>query len=593
MDFRRLFDLLSYQQVRFPNKTAMAVRQHPGWQTFSTQACIDAVDRVSANFLDMGLKRGDRVAIMTHTGSPQWIFLDLGMQQIGVVVVPIHGTVSRTELESILEDSGCLYCLVADRELYQLVESIRGNTPNLKGIFSLEAAPDIPVWDFLGPPPNEKHMEALQGLRAAIHEDDLATILYTSGTTGKPKGVMLSHRNIVSNIKSVIPLIPVNCDKRVVSLLPPSHIFERMVTYTYLAVGASIYYPRPGDGLLKNIREIRPHYLTAVPRLLENFYDQLVTESSQRSSIYRRLLHWAIALGHRYREDGRFSLSYWIQLRLANLLIFRHWRQRFGNRIEGIIVGAAALQPALGKLFSAAGMAVREGYGLTEAAPVIAFNRFEPGGFRFGTVGIPIPGVDLRIDRKEGETSGEILVKGPNIMIGYYKKEEETRQAFTNDGWLRTGDLGAIIERRFLQLAGRKNTLFKTSSGKFVAPEPIEQRISLCPFVSQCLVTGANRPYPVALIIPAFSRLQQWCDDHDVHWTAPQFMVLNPRVVKLFTAEIEKINSDLPPHQQIYKFKLLYDPWTTTNGLLTPTLKPRRDTLAEHFRQDLEKLYAK
>lgn len=593
MDFRRLFDLLPYQQVRFPNKTALAIRQHPGWKTYSTDECIEEVNRVSAGLLNLGLQRGDRVAIMTHGGSPQWLFLDLGMQQIGVIVVPIHGTVTRTELESILSDSGSRYCIVADRELYDLVESVRSNVLTLKGIFILEPAPDLPVWDHQATPPNDKHMEALQGLRAAIHEDDLATILYTSGTTGKPKGVMLSHRNIISNIKSVIPLIPVTCDKRVASVLPPSHIFERMVTYTYLAVGASIFFPGRSDHVLENMREIRPHYLTAVPRLLENFHDYLIGEALQRSKLRRRLLSWSTALGYRYRENNRHAPGYWLQLRLADVLVFRRWRRLLGGRVEGVVVGAAALQPRLAKLFSAAGIAVREGYGLTEAAPVIAFNRFEPGGFRFGTVGIPIPGVELRIDLKEGEETGEIQVKGPNIMLGYYQQEEETRQAFTEDGWLRTGDLGQIIDRRFLVLTGRKNELFKTSSGKFVAPQPIEQKLCSSPFISQALVTGANRPHPAALIIPQFDILRQWCDDNKVHWTAPQFMVLNPKVIGLFEEEIEQINQELASYQQVRKFKLLFEPWTIAEGLLTPTLKPRRNIILERYQPEIENLYSK
>jgi long-chain acyl-CoA synthetase len=593
MDFRRLFDLFPYQQARFPKKVALACRKNLSWEAFSTEECIAEIDRVSAGLLDLGLQRGDKLAIMTALGSPYWNFLDLGMQQIGVIPVPIHATVTREELEFILKDAGVKYCIVGNRELHDAVKAVESNVLSLKGIYTLEPLPDIPGWEDLLSQPMEKHLEALQGLKAAIHEDDLATIIYTSGSTGQPKGVMLSHKNIVSNIKAVISLIPVNCDKRVLSLLPLSHIFERMVTFTYIAVGASLYYTAGRDTVYQDLSEVRPHYFTAVPRMLEKMQDNILEEAANTGSLRRRLIEWAIHLGKRYKEDRKISLSFWMRQWLADLLVYRKWRRQLGGKIEGIIVGAAALRPELGRLFSAAGIDVREGYGLTETSPVVAFNRFEPGGVRFGTVGIPIPGVEVRIDAPDSGESGEILVKGPNVMLGYYHEEPDHSPAFTPDGWFRTGDIGKLVQKRFLKITGRKKDIFKTSTGKYIAPERLENTIKESPFIEQCLMVGENRPYPAALIVPHFPLLKKWCSENDVHWTAPQFMVLNPKVQQLFEQEINRFNDQLAPHQQVRKFSLLHEPWTPENGALTPTLKLRRQSLRHRYARTINQMYEK
>lgn len=593
MDFRRLFDLFPYQQARFPQKIALASRQNLNWKTFSTDDCIAEIDRVSAGLLDLGLKRGDKVAIMTELGSPYWNFLDLGMQQIGVITVPVHATVTRDELEFILKDAGVLYCIAGNRELHDAVKAVENNVLSLKGIYTLEPLPDIPGWEDLVRYPAEKHLEALQGLKAAIHEDDLATIIYTSGSTGQPKGVMLSHKNIVSNIKGVISLIPVNCDKRVLSLLPLSHIFERMVTLTYIAVGASLYYGGGPNTVYQDLKEVRPHYFTAVPRMLEKMQDNILEEAAGSGALRRRLIEWSIGLGKQYNEGRRVSLGFWVRQRMADLLIYRRWRRTLGGKIEGIIVGAAALRPELGRLFCAAGIEVREGYGLTETSPVVAFNRFEPGGVRFGTVGIPIPGVEVRIDADTPDQNGEILVKGPNVMLGYYQEDQNSPPAVSPDGWFRTGDIGKMVEKRFLQITGRKKDIFKTSTGKYIAPEHLENIIKESPFIEQCLVIGENRPYPAALLVPHFTLLKKWCQEQDVHWTAPQFMVLNPKVLQLLEQEIHRINAQLAPHQQIRSFSLVHENWTAENGALTPTLKLRRQTLQRRYADTIRQLYEK
>ena len=590
MDFRRLFDILPYQEARFPNQVALASKAGLRWETYSTEACIRESNRVSAGLMDLGLKRGDKVAIIAPGGSPQWLFLDYGMQQAGIIPVPIHAASSVEEVYYILQEAEVLYCVASNREQYERVMALKPRLPKLKGCFSISALPDAPSWEQLAVEPTPRHLEALQASRAAIHEDDLATIIYTSGTTGEPKGVMLSHKNLVSNIKGVMALIPADYTKRAVSFLPLSHIFERMVAYTYMAVGTSLYFVPADDRLADTIRELRPHYFTAVPRFLEKAYDNIHARINGSGVLFRKIGLWAITIGEHYKARHRFGWAYRLQLMLANVLVFHLWRRQLGGRVEGVFVGAAALQPRLGRLFSAAGVPVKEGYGLTETSPVIAFNRFEPGGTRFGTVGIPLPGLEVKIDAPQGE-DGEIIVRGPSVMMGYYQREAETRAVLDEAGWFRTGDVGRFVHKRFVQITGRKKDVFKTSSGKYVAPQEIETILKASPFVEDCLAIGFQRPFVAAFIIPNFNALQQRCEEQGIHWTAPPYMVHNHKVLKFMEQEIAGINEGLPSHKRIRCILLLPEAWTVEGGELTPTLKPRREVILDKLSKEVEALY--
>ena len=591
MDFRRLFDILPYQQARFPNKVALSYKPGIKRINYTTEECIAEVDRISAGLLDLGLKRGDTFAILTYRGCPQWTFLDFGMQQIGVIPVPVHASYRPRDIIHIFTEAKISYCVVSNRELLEKVEGLRAELPLLKGIFTLQELPDAPSWTQLRKEPSSKHREAFQGLRAAIHEDDLATIIYTSGSTGEPKGVMLSHKNIVSNIKATITLIPANYTKRAVSFLPMSHIFERMVTYTYMAVGASLHYAWQKDDLIAFIKDVKPHYFTVVPRVLEKVFDRIVDRLNKKSFLIRKIGLWGIKVGEQYRGDGKVRPLFSLKLSIANWLVFTYWRWSMGGNIEGLFVGSAALQDRLARLFTAAKIPVKEGYGLTETSPVVSFNRFEPGGTRFGTVGIPIPGIEVQIDIPEGEEEGEILVKGPGVMMGYFKKEEETKSVFTEDGWFRTGDVGRWVDKRFMSITGRKKDIFKTSSGKYVAPEEVENLLKGSRFIDQCFVTGFQRPYVATLIVPHPESLQHWCEENKIHWTATQFMIHNHKVIQLIQSELDELNETLSRHKQVRKFTLLHQPWTVEEGLLTPTLKLKRNVLFERFGDEIEAMY--
>lgn len=584
MTFTQLFEIIEYQQQRFPQKVAVAGKVNGRWRTWSTAELLAARDKLCAELLVLGFRRGDCIGILTHCGSPEWLIADIAMMKAGVVPVPIHATARLDEIAHIARDARLRGCFVSNDAMRRRLEEAGINLSNEAGIGHRE----LPL--LLFSPPKGK----MQGA-PVVYPEGMATILYTSGTTGKPKGVMLTHQNIVSNVKSVLAIVPTGPETTAISFLPLSHILERMVIYTYQASGTPVWFADSMEELPKVLQEVRPHFFTAVPRVLERIYERLLEERNKSGRLKRKILDWAIALGHRFPYSGgkAMPLDYRFKRWLADLLVFRHWRKRMGGRIRYIAVGAAALQPQLGRLFSAAGIDVREGYGLTETSPVIAFNRFEPGGVHFGTVGIPAPGVDVRIgEERDEEGNGEVEVRGPNVMAGYLNLPEETAERFTPGGWFKTGDLGRFEHKRFLRITGRKNEVFKTTTGKFVAPAFVELQLARSPFVSQAMAVGSNRPYVSALIVPNFDVLEEWCRENRVHWTSPTFMVLNPKVLKFFRQEIERINEAyLGVIDKVRAFHLLPEAWTSENGLLTPTLKLRRDAIVKRFEADIEKMY--
>lgn len=602
MDFTRLFEILEYQQLRYPQKVAAAGRLDGKWHSWSTAELISERNDVSAGLLHQGLIPGDRVGILAHCGSPEWLIADAAMLQVGIIPVPIHATARLDEIAHIAQDANLRGCFVSNDEMLAKLEAAG---ISLKFVFSFqkgkEAAskqlgntPIIP-WSELACEPDEHLSGKIEYYRSGIRETDLATLLYTSGTTGLPKGVMLSHQNIVSNVKSVLAIVPVGPETVTVSFLPLSHILERMVCFTYQAAGAPIWFADSMERLPKTLLEVRPHFFSAVPRVLERMHERLLDERNRSGRVKKKILDWAISLGERFPYSGgqAMPIDYRLKRWLADMLVFRHWRKRMGGRIRYIAVGAAALQPRLGRLFSAARIDVREGYGLTETSPVIAFNRFEPGGVHFGTVGIPAPGVEVRIAEAMDEAgNGEVEVRGPNVSAGYLHLPEASAERFTEDGWFRTGDLGRFEHKRFLKITGRKSEIFKTTTGKFVAPAYVEQQLLNSPFISQALVLGLNQPFVAALIVPDFQQLEAWCQENKVHWTAPQYMILNPKVEKCFRQEIERINETcLGTIEKIRAFQLLFEPWTAENGLLTPTLKLRREVIFKQFETEIEKLF--
>lgn len=591
MDFTRLFDILDYQQQRFPQKTTLAGRENGAWHTWSTAESLTERDRISAGLLARGFRKGDRVGILTHCGSPHWLIADGALLQLGMVPVPVHATARPDEIEFIIRDAGLQAFFVSNTDMLDKLQKA-GIPP--ERLFSFEKLTGATPWESLRTEPDSATAAQIKQFRDGVSENELATLLYTSGTTGTPKGVMLTHANIVSNVKSVLTIVPVNPQVTAVSFLPLSHILERMVAYVYQASGTPIWFADSLERLPETLREVRPHFFTAVPRILERTYERLLERRNQAGFLGKKILDWAMALGERYPFAGKANmpLDYRLKLWVADLLVFRRWRKAMGGRVRGIAVGAAALQPRLGRLFSAAGVDVREGYGLTETSPVVSFNRFEPGGVHFGTVGIPAPGVDVRIADADESGEGEVQVRGPNVMSGYWNLPEETAARFTPDGWFKTGDLGRFEYKRFLKITGRQSEVFKTTTGKFVAPAFVEQQLLRSPFIDQCMAVGLNQPFVAALIVPNFVQLEAWCLENKVHWTAPQYMILNQKVEKLIRQEVERINAEyLGPIEKVREFCLLAEPWTPQNGLLTPTLKLRRGELGKRFEKEMEEIF--
>jgi long-chain acyl-CoA synthetase len=578
MDFLRLFDIIYFQNHRYPKKNALAGRaSHGGWESYSTQDCINQSNHISNELLKIGVTEKENIALIFSHSSPMWNFCDWGILQIGAVVVPIHSTSKITEIDYILTDADIKYCIVSDAVI---LDKMKSQIIDFEGFILCETLFNT-----------EKNFDETDILprKNAIVATDLATIMYTSGSTGEPKGVMLSHQNIVSNIKATLTTTPLHFDKMALSFLPISHIFERMVVYTYISAGVSVYYSSSIDNVMPDIKEIRPHFFTAVPRLLERLYDGIQQNIQSRKKYEQKIIQWAFSLGEKYNDQT--DVGYKIQHFLADMLVFRTWRQALGGRVEGILVGSAALRPNIAKLFSAAGIQIREGYGLTETSPVVSTNRFEPGGVRFGTVGIPVSGVEVMIDDPNELGEGEILVKGPNVMLGYYKKTEATRAVLSDDGWFRTGDVGKFVHKRFLQITDRRKDIFKTTTGKYIAPQVIETQLLENPYIAQCMVVGFNRPHIGALIVPNFEALEKWCNANKVHWTSPQYMVINPKVVKMMGEEIDKLNTNFTGIEKIRAFHLLYKVWMIESGEITPTLKIKRAFIAEHFKATIEGMY--
>ncbi len=575
MDYFCLTDILPYRLHQFPKGNAFAFVRHNTIHFISPAQAIAHIHGLTMAMLQAGIRAGDPVVLMADNNSPLWLFHDLALLQAGAVVVPIHATATDAEIAWILRETACRYAFVDGHALSERVP-----------------AAAIHIWHFDGPKAIPQELtEPSREAYPKVADTDLATIIYTSGASGVPKGVMLSHRNIVSNIKAVLGLIPITAHHRVLSFLPLSHVFERMVSYAYIATGACIYYPEHQGTLMRDLRLCRPQYFTAVPRVLEKYYAGIQHTMIKKPALQQMIFRWAVRVGQAFHTGKGRSPGYTLQRLLADWLVFRRWRKALGGQVKGIMVGAAALSPPLARLFSAAGIPVREGYGLTENAPVVAFNGFGTGGYRFGTVGLPIPGLNVIIQQADADGEGEILVKGPSVMMGYYRQPEASAETIDADGWLHTGDIGRIDPQGFLQLTDRKKDVFKISNGRYVAPQVVERLLMASPYIDNCLVAGADKAFVVALILPDFELLQNWCHAQGIHWTAPQFMALHPKVIQFMQSQADSCCFCLPAYQRVRKIILVHEPWTDTGGQLTPTMKLRRGFLLQQYQKDIAALY--
>ena len=590
MDPKRLFDCLELHLEKDPLPDMLAAKENGNWKAYGTTQVAALVRQLSTGLSGLGISGGDRsvesidkVAVVAKN-RPEWIVLDLAVQRIGAALAPIYPTISPFELEFILNDAQVKYIFVNDQEQFQKVSSIRDKVTCLREVFTFEPVKNARHWKELLSEPTAEEAKRLDTIRNGIGENDLATVIYTSGTTGTPKGVMLSHRNILSNVQATIPCLPQGT-QRALSFLPLNHIYERMLSYLYLFSRVSIYYAESMDTIGDNLKEVKPQMFVTVPRLLEKVYDRIMQKGAELTGLKKKLFFWAHGLAARYEINRSMGFSYDLQLALANKLIFSKWREALGNNIVAIASGGAAAQVRLIRIFTAARIPILEGYGLTETSPVIAVNRMEIKDRSFGTVGPIIPGVEVTIAE-----DGEILCKGSNVMMGYYKRPDLTAEAIT-DGWFHTGDIGMIVDGRFLKITDRKKEMFKTSGGKYVAPLPIETKLKESQYIEQIMVVGPERKFVGALIIPAFANLKIWAKQNDIPDSANEELIRNPKVLAFYREIVDSYNTNFNHVEQIKRFELLPAEWTVNTGEMTPKLSLRRKVVTEKFHSIIEKIY--
>ncbi|MEY3507762.1 MAG: hypothetical protein RIR44_994 [Bacteroidota bacterium] len=594
MHMKRLFDCLDHQLDHFPKKDMLAAKEKGVWKTYSTADVAITVDALSAGLISLGVsghnftpESSDKIAIMS-SNRPEWVFTDLACQQIGAILVPLYPTTNPIEVEFILNDAAVGYVFVSNLELYEKVKSVASKVPSIKGIFTFDAIEGALHWTSLTNAATPALLDQVASIKKIIPVTQLATIIYTSGTTGVPKGVMLSHQNIYSNVMFSKESFPFEDapDSKVLSFLPLNHIFEKMVTYIYLYSGISIYYAESLDTIGDNLKEIKPDGFTTVPRLLEKVFEKIMAKGAEQTGIKKKLFFWAVALGEKYDNIQSGGFWYNLQLAIANKLIFTKWREALGGNVSFIVTGGAACQVKLLRIFNAAKIPVFEGYGPTENSPVISVNRKAKGGTKFGTVGPVINGIKVKI-----ESDGEICVAGESVMVGYYKRPDLTAEAVI-DGWLHTGDIGVFENDIFLKITDRKKELFKTSGGKYVAPQPIENKCKESPFIEQFMVVGADRKFVGALIVPSFGTLKSWMEDEGIEYTTNAAAVANPKVIALFDGIIAEYNTFFNHVEQVKKFALLDKEWTVESGEMTPKLSLKRKVVMENCKAAIESIYA-
>ena len=592
---KRLFDCIEVAIQDFPRDDMFAAKEENGvWKKYSTNEVKEIVDKLAAGLIhlgmsahDMTIESRDKIAVMSNN-RPEWLFLDLAVQKTGAILVPLYPTLSLHELEFVLNDAAVKLVFVSDKDLFEKVQSIRSKLPTVQAVFTFNDIQPSLHWKEILNKPNADDFIALNNASAKIGYEDLATIIYTSGTTGVPKGVMLSHKNILSNVISSSPVFNDFIEKndRALSFLPLNHIFERMVSYIYLFNGVSIYYAESIEKIGENLKEVKRSVFTTVPRLLEKVYERIMGKGQELTGIKKKLFFWAIDIASRFDISKNQGFFYNTQLAIANKLVLSKWREGLGGNIRAIIIGSAACQVKLLRVFTAAKIAVMEGYGLTETSPVISVNRFSPKERVFGTVGPVIQGVQVRIAE-----DGEICAKGDNIMMGYYKRPDLTAEVIDSEGYFHTGDIGTFIDNKFLKITDRKKEIFKTSGGKYVAPQPIENKMKENKYIEQMMVVGADRKFASALIVPSFLNLKQWAADHNITYSAMEDLIRNPKVLELFKNILEEYNPLFNHVEQVKKFALLPQEWSINSGEMTPKLSLKRKVITEKFKEVIDKMY--
>ncbi|NCD71047.1 AMP-dependent synthetase/ligase [Mucilaginibacter agri] len=587
----RLFDCIPIQ-AQNPQADMLSGKVNGEWKLYSTAEVHDKVYQLAVALLNMGISAGDgttegrdKVGLVSN-GRPEWMIVDLAVQLIGAILVPLYPNSSLKEIEQILIEAEVKIMFVSDADLCGKINAVKDHVPTLQSIFSFDNLDGCTNWQTLLKPVSGVDKNRVDVISNQIKTDDVTTIIFTSGTTGRPKGVMLTHKNIVSNVygsSQVLNQIPLE-HKKALSFLPLNHIFEKMCTYIYLFNGFSIYYAESMDTIGPNMKEVKPDIFTAVPRLLEKVFEKIMIEGNKLTGIKKKIFLWSIEVAEQFEHTGR-SAWYDAKLALADKLVYSKWRAAIGGNVKAIVVGSSACPIRLERIFTAAKMVVLEGYGLTETSPVISVNQYEPHKRRFGTVGPLLADVQVQIAE-----DGEILTKGPSVMAGYYKNPDLTAEVL-QDGWFHTGDIGTIDLDGFLKITDRKKEIFKTSGGKYVAPVPIENRMKESPLIEQMMVIGAEKKFTSALIVPSYPNLKIWCAQNKLNFISHQQIIDEPAVIAQFQAIIDAFNVEFNHVEQVKKFTLLPDEWTIDGGELTPTGKMKRRIILEKYKNEIDSMY--
>ncbi len=580
-----LFDVPRHQLKNYPNANMFVTKTAGIWVPISTADFLDAAMQVSKGLIALGVKAGDRVAVASNN-RVEWNVLDIAVQQVGAILVPLYPNISESDYRFILNDAGVEICVVSNQELADKITHIRAEVPTLKYLFSFDQLPNCPHWSDIEANKGSVEQHEVEERMKAVKATDLATIIYTSGTTGNPKGVMLSHANILSTVAACIDPIPADKNSKVLSFLPVCHIYERMLHYLYMYIGCSIHFAESMDTIGDNIREVKPDVFSAVPRLIEKVFDKIMAKGEELSGIKKALFYWAVDVAEAYDVVGK-SPFYKVKLGIARKLIFSKWQEALGGNVKAIASGSAALQPRLARIFLAANIPILEGYGLTETSPVISVNNFNTG-IRIGSVGPLVDKVQVKI-----APDGEILVKGPNVMMGYYKNDEATKEVFDAEGWFCTGDIGEFQEGKFLRITDRKKEIFKTSGGKYIVPQAMENRLKQSRFIEQAMVIGEGEKFPAVLIVPNFAFVKEWAKRHETNLDASSNaeIITQEILIKRVQEELNEINKEYGSWEQLKQFKLLPSEFTIEGGELTPTLKFKRKKILEKYQEVYKQIY--
>jgi len=590
MEILRTFDILDNLKKNNNKPDILAAKRDGQWVTFSVDEYIQNALFFSYGLLAKGFKKGDKIATVSNN-RPEWNFVDMGMSMIGVIHVPIYPTIGEDEYKYILDHCDAKLLIVSDKALYNKLSPIAKKIRRLKEVYSFNMIEGVNHWSEiteLGEKEKTIQKEKFLKIKSSITTDDVVSIIYTSGTTGMPKGVMLTHKNFLSNVAATAHNYELSNKDKALSFLPLCHVFERMVNYLYQYIGVSIYYAESLGTIARDLKDIRASIFTTVPRVIERIYDKLVTKGNDLDASKKKVFFWAMHLGEKYNVQGRLNPIYAAKLKMARKLVFSKWQEAFGGKLRLIISGGAALQPRLSRLFFAAGIPLMEGYGLTETSPVIAVNHINtPGNLYIGSVGPVLDNVTVKID-----DDGEILVKGPNVMKGYYKNEKATKEVIDDEGWFHTGDIGKLIKGKFLAITDRKKEMFKLSSGKYIAPQAIENLFKESNFIEQLMVIGESEKFASAIISPNFEHLHSWAHENKIHFRDNKELVQNEKVKALYQKEVNKFNKLVGKHEEIKRFRLVCEPWTSASGELSPTLKLRRRVLYKKYANILREIYS-